>query len=78
MRSPAKTGSVAVALVVALCAPLAGPGSATASPLPNPQSTAKVDCVVYDAAAAKCTVVGVAYAIAQSGDRTYIGGWFTG
>lgn len=51
-------------------------GAAHASPSPTTTSTAKVDCVVYDAATAKCTVTGVVYAIAQIGDLTYIGGAF--
>lgn len=53
------------------------PGPATASPSPVTVPTAKVDCVVYDEAAGRCTVAGVVYAIAQIGDRTYIGGDFT-
>lgn len=63
--------AVAVALVVA-----AWGGVAQASPSSTTTSTAKVDCVVYDAAAAKCTVVGVVYAITQIGDTTYLGGAF--
>ncbi|TNM50138.1 hypothetical protein FHP29_00995 [Nocardioides albidus] len=51
-------------------------GVAQASPSPTTTSTAKVDCVVYDEAAAKCTVTGVVYAITQIGDTTYIGGAF--
>lgn len=63
--------AVVVALVVAAFA-----GAAQASPSSTTTSTAKLDCVVYDAAAAKCTVTGVVYAITQIGDLTYIGGAF--
>lgn len=50
---------------------------ATASPSSLTVSTAKVDCVVYDAAAARCDLAGTVYAITQIGGRTYIGGSFS-
>ncbi|MFZ2502505.1 MAG: hypothetical protein WAW88_07540 [Nocardioides sp.] len=49
--------------------------SAIASPGSTPQSTAKVDCLVFDTTG-KCTQAGVVYAITQIGDLTYIGGNF--
>jgi len=52
-------------------------GAAWASPSATTSSTAKVDCVVYDDAAGRCTVAGVVYAIAQIDGLTYIGGSFT-
>jgi hypothetical protein len=64
-----------IAMVVLVTTALAA--VAQASPSPTTAPTAKVDCVVYDEAAARCTVVGVVYAIAQIGDLTYLGGSFT-
>lgn len=56
---------------------LGGSGPVAASPSSTPQATAKVDCVAFDATGTKCEIVGVVYAIAQIGARTYIGGAFT-
>ncbi|MCR1784735.1 hypothetical protein KVF89_19485 [Nocardioides carbamazepini] len=64
-----------IAVVVLVTTALAA--VAQASPSSTTTPTAKVDCVVYDDAAARCTVVGVVYAIAQIGDTTYLGGAFT-
>lgn len=67
----ARTIAVAAALAMATSM-----GAAQASPSPTTSSTAKVDCVVYDAVSATCSVTGVVYAITQVGDTTYIGGSF--
>jgi hypothetical protein len=50
---------------------------AAASPSDVPLPTAKVDCVAFDATGTTCEIVGVVYAMAQVGDRTYVGGRFT-
>jgi hypothetical protein len=76
--SPTRRRSrVVVTLLAAAATVLAGTVPAAASPSSTPQSTAKVDCVAYDAAGTTCEVVGVVYAITQVGGRTYIGGQFT-
>lgn len=64
------TGLAALGLV------LAGQGPGWASPSSTPSPTAKVDCVAFDATG-RCEIVGVVYATAQVGGRTYIGGQFT-
>jgi hypothetical protein len=64
-------GLTALFSVAALAAPALGSPSAT----PAPQ-TAKVDCVAYGTDG-RCEVLGTVYALAQVGDRTYIGGAFT-
>lgn len=66
-----------VAAVAAVLLGLSWMPASTASPSPLTVSTAKVDCVVYDAAAARCDLAGTVYAITQIADRTYIGGSFT-
>jgi hypothetical protein len=68
--------SPAFIFVLGILALAVGSGAGFASPTTVPAPTAKVDCVVYDEAQNKCTVVGIVYAIAQVGDRTYIGGSF--
>jgi len=68
---------LARAVAAAVVMVTVGSGAALASPAPTTSPTAKVDCVVYDEATARCTVTGVVYALAQIGDLTYIGGAFT-
>lgn len=75
MKRLAVRRSIAAAMAGVLG--LAWSSAATASPSSLTVSTAKVDCVVYDAAAARCDLAGTVYAITQIGDRTYIGGSFT-
>lgn len=67
-----------LAALAAATALVLGEAPASASPQPTTTNTAKVDCVVFDAAANRCDVVGVVYAVTHVGDRTYIGGRFAG
>jgi hypothetical protein len=67
---------VATSIMLVLAALVAGGPAAGASPSAVPAPTAKVNCVSFDADGI-CRIVGVVYAIAQVGDRTYIGGSFT-
>lgn len=76
MRGRLRGARTAVVAVVVALVTAALAAVAQASPSATTTSTAKVDCVVYDAAAARCTVLGVVYAITQIGDTTYIGGAF--
>jgi hypothetical protein len=55
---------------------LLGP-AAMASPSATPAPTAKVDCVAKDPDTGKCVILGVVYALAEAGGKTYIGGSFT-
>lgn len=66
-----------LALVAAVAAVLALPGAAVASPSESPEPTAKVECVAFNNAGTRCEVLGMVYALAQIGQRTYIGGEFT-
>jgi hypothetical protein len=70
-------GRIAAVLAGAAALVLISAGVVSASPSGTPVSTAKVDCVVFDAASNTCSVVGVVYALTQVGGRTYIGGSFT-
>jgi ABC-type uncharacterized transport system permease subunit len=55
---------------------LASTGTAEASPSSTPTSTARVECVAFDASGTTCEIAGVVYAMTQVGGRTYIGGQF--
>jgi hypothetical protein len=74
LERSAATILTALAAVVLM---IVGAPSAWASPGTTPTATAKVDCVVVDPNDGSCDVLGVVYAIAHIGDRTYIGGSFT-
>lgn len=67
------------ALIMAMFLAVFAVGTAAghASPTGGPLSTAKVDCVTFNTTTNTCELVGVVYAMAQIGDRTYIGGSFT-
>ena len=67
---------VATSVVAGLAALMAGAPAAWASPSATPAPTARVNCVTFDANGV-CQVAGVVYAMAQVGDRTYLGGSFT-
>jgi hypothetical protein len=72
-----RTTTLLSAPAIALAAALLALPTAHASPETVPVPTAKVECVTFDAATNRCEVLGVVYAMAQIGDRTYIGGRFT-